>query len=197
MNNRLYIILVFKIRKLFYSIISFFRKKYWQFCGVTIGDNTYVDSFTVTWPHRLTIGSNCLLESGIYFKIDGVYHSNKAIEIGNNVFVGRNCEFNIKESISIGDYTMIASGCKFVDFDHGKGLFTEIGLQNAEVDPIRIGRDVWLGFNVIILKGVLIGDGAVVAAGSVVKCNIPSNEIWGGIPARKISLRGTHAFDNK
>jgi acetyltransferase-like isoleucine patch superfamily enzyme len=61
--------------------------------------------------------------------------------------------------------------------------------QPAEIAPIRIGRDVIVGVNSVILKGVEIGDGAVVAAGSVVTKSIPTNEIWGGNPARKIRDR--------
>lgn len=58
--------------------------------------------------------------------------------------------------------------------------------QANKVQPITLGRDVWLGANCVVLKGVNIGDRAIVGAGSVVTKSIPSGEIWAGSPARKI-----------
>ena len=94
----------------------------------------------------------------------------------------------ISESIN-SDNTLIASGCRFVDHDHGIQPDCLIRLQKCKESEINIGRDVWIGANSIILKGVTIEDGAVIAAGSVVNKSIPANEIWGGIPARRIGER--------
>ena len=58
--------------------------------------------------------------------------------------------------------------------------------QEGNTARVNIGNNVYLGARVIILSGVTIGDNVVVGAGSVVNKNIPSNEIWAGIPARKI-----------
>ena len=63
------------------------------------------------------------------------------------------------------------------------------GEQKPVNAPIIIGDDVWLGVNVVILKGVNIGRGAIVAAGSVVTKSIAPYEIWGGMPAKKMSDR--------
>ena len=52
---------------------------------------------------------------------------------------------------------------------------------------IVLDRDVWLGANVVVLKGVTIGRGAIIAAGAVVNQNVPEFEIWGGVPARRAS----------
>jgi len=54
---------------------------------------------------------------------------------------------------------------------------------------VVIGRDVWIGCHVVVLPGVTIGDHAVVAAGAVVTKSIPSGEMWGGVPAKKIGER--------
>ena len=51
--------------------------------------------------------------------------------------------------------------------------------------PVIIGDSVWIGANAVILKSVKIGEGAVIAAGAVVNCDVPAYEIWGGIPAKK------------
>ena len=54
---------------------------------------------------------------------------------------------------------------------------------------IVLEEDVWLGVNVVVLKGVRIGRGAIVAAGAIVTKDVPSYEIWGGVPARRLGER--------
>ena len=62
-----------------------------------------------------------------------------------------------------------------------------IGLENGlESTHVHIGRNVWIGANTVILRGVSIGDGAIIATGAVVNHDIPAHEIWDGIPAKKI-----------
>ena len=61
--------------------------------------------------------------------------------------------------------------------------------QSCSSKEIIIENDVWIGVNAIVLKGVCIEKGAVIAAGAVVNQLIPSNEIWGGVPAKKIGDR--------
>ena len=61
--------------------------------------------------------------------------------------------------------------------------------QNDIVAPVIIGNDVWIGSNAIILQGVTVGDGAVVAAGAVVTHDIPPFSVWGGVPAKCIGKR--------
>ena len=61
--------------------------------------------------------------------------------------------------------------------------------QRANIQPVTIGKDCWLGSGVKVTKGVTIGDGAVIGTSSVVTCDIPSYEVWAGIPARFIKKR--------
>jgi acetyltransferase-like isoleucine patch superfamily enzyme len=63
--------------------------------------------------------------------------------------------------------------------------------QPSTQQAIKLGSDVWLGCNVVVLKGVEIGDGAIIAAGAVVTKSILPNEIWAGVPARKIGQRNS------
>ncbi|MES2828471.1 MAG: acyltransferase [Bacteroidota bacterium] len=157
--------------------------------GMKIGSGTYLPRINVTWPHKVTIGKFCKIENDVYFKHDGIWSENPSIEIGDNVFVGSYCEFNIRKGIKVGNNSLIASGCRFIDHDHGIALNELIRNQEGPESEILIGKNVWIGCNVVVLKGVLIDDGAIVAAGAVVTKNISINEIWGGVPARKIGNR--------
>jgi acetyltransferase-like isoleucine patch superfamily enzyme len=181
----------FIVRLRWYKKIFSFIDAFWlKICGMKIGDNTLVPAnMVVTWPHQVSIGAKCALEHGIYFKFDGVWSEGPSIIIEDEVFLGFGCEFNINYGIKISKYSNIASGCKFIDHDHGTKIGILIGPQTTVKEKIVIGQDVWLGCNVVVLKGVSIGDGAVVAAGAVVTKSIPANEIWGGVPAKYIKTR--------
>lgn len=162
---------------------------WFSFLGMKIGNGTFIPKIFITWPHQLSIGKNCKLEININFKYDGPWLPGPRIVIGDTVFIGTNCEFNINEGITIGNDSLIASGCKFIDHDHGIQLEQLMHSQYGARIKINIGQDVWLGCNVIVLKGVNIGNGAIVAAGAVVTKSIPAYEIWGGVPAKKIGQR--------
>lgn len=157
--------------------------------GARIGSGVRCNGWYVTWPHKINIGKCCTIEHNVYFKFDGPYVAGSAIDIGSHVFVGAGTEFNIVSRIEIGDDSLIASGCHFIDHDHGLVVGQNFRSQSCASSPIRIGRDVWIGARAVILKGVRIEDGAVIGAGSVVTRTVPSNEIWAGCPARKIGVR--------
>jgi acetyltransferase-like isoleucine patch superfamily enzyme len=157
--------------------------------GMHIGKGTVLPKLYITWPHQVSIGDNCVLEHGTSIKYDDIWKPGPSITIGNNVYIGSFCEFNITMAIEIGNNSLIASGCRFIDHDHGSLRGQLIRTQICSAKRIKIGEDVWLGCNVIVLKGVEIGNGAIVAAGAVVTKSISSNEIWAGVPAKKIRDR--------
>ncbi|RYE18359.1 MAG: acyltransferase, partial [Sphingobacteriaceae bacterium] len=86
------------------------RKVWYTLLGMKIGEGTTIPKLYVTWPNQIAIGKSCTLEHGIYFKFDGIWQTGPAICIGNHVFVGTGCEFNISLGIDIGDNSLIASG---------------------------------------------------------------------------------------
>ena len=102
------------------------------------------------------------------------------LSIGNGVSIGDRTEIHVGKEVVIGDGTLIAWDCCIMDRD-----YHSIGTEEI-MKPVHIGKHVWIGCNAIILKGVTIGDGAVVAAGAVVTKDIPANALVGGNPARVI-----------
>jgi acetyltransferase-like isoleucine patch superfamily enzyme len=185
----------FKAKIIFYIFyrINFFKglsTLYWKLLGFKIGKGTVLrQNIKVTWPHQVKLGNNCRLEHGIYFHYDGIYTKGPSICVGDNVFIGNNTEFNITDKVNIGNNCLIAAGCRFIDHDHGINKANLIRVQKAPKRNIILEEDVWLGCHVVVLMGVKIGRGAVVAAGAIVNKNIPSYEIWGGVPAKKIGER--------
>ncbi|WP_306781645.1 acyltransferase [Agathobacter rectalis] len=102
--------------------------------------------------------------------------------------MNHNCSITCAKEITIGGNCNLANNIVIVDHDHNIGDTGVVAGLNSKL--IYIGNNVWIGANVTILKGVIIGDDAIVAAGAVVRQDIPNCEIWGGVPARKICKLG-------
>ncbi|MGB6142954.1 MAG: acyltransferase [Rhodanobacter sp.] len=130
---------------------------------VSIGTDTHVSMrvFVTGYPTRanVRIGNNCVINRETY--LDG----RVGIVIGNNV--------------NISFQTCVLS----LHHDHNQPTFPAIG------DPVTICDHAWIGARAIILPGVTIGEGAVVAAGAVVNRDVRDYEVVGGVPARKIGDR--------
>lgn len=110
------------------------------------------------------------------------------IKLGNNSSIGDYA--HIQGSINIGNNVMIAPHCAFIGTEHNITKATIPMNKQGEYDGlITIEDDVWIGYGVIILKGVHIGKGSVCAAGAVVTKDVPSYAIVGGVPAKVIRLR--------
>ena len=107
------------------------------------------------------------------------------ITIGDNCFFNHNCSLTAAENIVIGNQCMFANNFVVVDHDHDRkdGKI----LKELVSAPVKIGNNVWCVANVTVLKGVTIGDGAVIAAGSVVNRDVAAYSVVAGVPARKIS----------
>jgi acetyltransferase-like isoleucine patch superfamily enzyme len=171
------------------SIISKIYTIYFIFRGLNTDSHIPSNQLFFTWPHKVSIGKNCIIEHHVFFKHDGPYSLGKSIIINDGCFIGSCTEFNINERIVIGENCLIASGVLFVDHNHNTNLGTNIKEQVYPTAPILIEDDVWIGAKAIILMGITIGVGAVIAAGSIVNQDVPPFEIWGGVPAKKIKVR--------
>lgn len=140
--------------------------------------------FTYVGPGRLTLGHRSYLGAHAVIQGEG------DVGIGDNVYVGHHCTFGSTSKISIGNDCIIANGVRFADDDHVFAR-TDISIrdQGVNASPIAIGDDVWIGSNAVILRGVHVGSHAIVAAGAVVRKDVPQYAIVGGVPAKLIRMR--------
>lgn len=147
---------------------------------------------------QLSIGAASIVEASIVFELP-----EGTVTIGQRTFVGASLLSAI-ESISIGDDVLISWGCTIIDNDAHSIVSTErmrdvadwsneLGSNDDRIyknwnvvnrKPVVIKNKAWIGFNAIILKGVTIGEGAIVAAGSVVTKDVPDYAVVAGNPAR-------------
>lgn len=114
---------------------------------------------------------------------------NSGVIVGKYAYIGEGAE--ITSQVEIGDYSMLATAVSIVGGDHNFDLPGVPIVYSGR--PIQhktfIGKDVWIGHRAVVMSGVNIGDGAIVAAGSVVTKDIPSFTIYGGVPAKFMRRR--------
>lgn len=151
----------------------------WQ--GVRIGRNC-----------RLVVSSRSIVRAMLAFEREGA-----EILVGSRTFIGGGV-FSVAGRIEIGDDVLMAWGCTVVDHDAhsllwehrdhdleqyrtGTHDWTHVGRK-----PVRVSNRAWIGFNATILKGVVVGEGAVVAACSVVTRDVPPYALVAGNPAKVI-----------
>lgn len=145
---------------------------------------------------KLSFGSNIVLINTFKASTLGentrckiLVYDNAFLSIGNKVGMS-NVTIVATKSISIGSNVMIGAGTTIIDSDfhslNSIDWFTDQDEKKMCSKSVVIGDNVFIGMNTIILKGTTIGSNSIIAAGSVVSCSIPSNEVWGGNPARFI-----------
>ena len=139
------------------------------------------------------------LESGVHIGILSLLWASRSLYIGENTYIGKFCTIQVNGRIGRG--VKIANNVGIIgrhDHDYqtpgilirdGRWVGTDAALAEAPENSIEIGDDVWVGFGAVLLSGITIGTGAVVAAGSVVIHDVEPFSIVGGAPARKIGMR--------
>lgn len=130
------------------------------------------------------LGSDSMIDYQTYFRYPW------KISIGNGVWINRGCEFYGSmlagnAQISIGDHSALAPRVRVLSATHD---YHQLDLPDLAAS-VTIGQHVWIGAGATILPGVSIGDGAVVAAGSVVTRDVAPFSIVAGNPARFLKIR--------
>lgn len=139
--------------------------------------------YLVCRPCFARCGKQVNVEAGAFF------HSGAQISIGHNSGIG--CRARIMGRVTIGDHVMMGEDVLILTRNHRfDDISIPMGVQGfAEEKPVHIGNDVWIGSRVVILAGVTVGDGAILAASAVVTKDVAPYAIVGGNPARVIRFR--------
>ncbi|HIF9056735.1 TPA: acyltransferase [Photobacterium damselae] len=174
----MYIDKFFKLlNRLFYFIYFFcFKIRYWNLLITPNLFGTFISGlFKIHINNKGTIfiGKGFKCRHNLYLNVNG-----GKLKIRDNVFINSGVSINCQKEITIGNETIIGESVKFYDHNHifnQKRLIKEQGFSSKS---ITIGNNVWICSNVIILKGVSIGDNSVVSAGSIVKKDIPMDSIF-------------------
>ena len=127
---------------------------------------------------EINFGDYVKLYPNVKLSVCGTNTEKAVLRVGDNVAIGDRTEIHVGSDCSIGKNTLISWDCCIIDRDYHK-----IG-PGEQKRPIHIGENVWIGCRSLILKGVTIGDGAIIAAGSVVTKDVPPKAVVAGNPAK-------------
>ena len=186
------------------SVLTLFRfitgiaaKLYLRAAGVKVGAGLVMNSFPICRRHpeaRIRIGANVQIVNKSVENLAGIANRTvlaairpgAEIDIGNNVGIS-GAVLYCSSQIVVEDYVKIGAGAQIYDTDFHAINWLERRANRPEAvatKPVRICRDAWIGANVMVLKGVTIGERSIVAAGAVVTSDVPPDRIAGGVPAR-------------
>ena len=139
----------------------------------SVGRNVHIcNNYSISSPKNMTIGDNVWIGDNFYAKAEG------KITIKSGCIISRNCE------IWTSNHNYDSEDLKMIPYD-----------KRFILKPVTINENVWIGSKVIIIPGVEIGEGAVIAAGSVVTKNVPAYAVVGGNPAQIIKYRNIEKYE--
>ena len=160
--------------------------------GLRLDRSCYVGSGVSLGPDHTTavrgvveLGNSCELNQGVELNPFG-----GSIRIAQRVWLGPYVVIYGHGGVEIGEQTLISMHCSIRSSNHGVPPIGKLIRDTAdELRPTKIGRDVWIGANAVILGGVTVGDGAVIAAGAVVNRDVEAGAVVAGVPAREVRKR--------
>ncbi len=159
------------------------------------------------WRGRLQTDGLCFIGPGVSFEIgrDAVVRLGRwswighgckirvhegELEIGAKTVFGQECTISAFQHVAIGRECIVADRVMIIDFDHGMvEVERPIREQGIYKRDVKIGHNCWVGYGACILRGVEIGDNAVIGTSSVVTTDVPEDAVIGGIPAKLIRMR--------
>ena len=143
-------------------------------CSIEVGERATVELGRWSW-----VGHGCKIRS----------HEG-TVSIGAKTVLGQECTISSYQHVSIGRECVIADRVMLIDFDHGMvEVDRPIRLQGIYKRDVRVGHNVWIGYGACILRGVTVGDNAIIGTAAVVTHDVPANAVVGGVPARLIRMR--------
>lgn len=147
--------------------------------SVGVESGTRVETRVEIQEHGiLTVGGSVAVLSGGFMRVG----AKALLSIGDQTFVNRGARISSSSAVTIGEGCLVGFDAIIMDDDYHHVIVD--GEERSSCRPITIGDHVWVGARAMILKGVTIGTGSVVAAGSVVTKDVPPHSLVGGSPAR-------------
>lgn len=160
--------------------------------GTSIGDGVLIDALSrkgVSLADGVTVDREAVIRGSGVIRDLGV-----GVRVGPRAAIGARNFIHGGGGVTIGRDTLLGPGVQIFSENHvADDLDRPIIEQGERRSPVRIGDDVWIGAASIVLAGVTIGDGAIVAAGSVVTKDVPARAIVAGTPAKLVRMRGESA----
>lgn len=148
-----------------FAVFNFVKSTFLKFMGANIGKGViYYPGVWITPGRNLTVGDDVDFSKGVLVTTAG------GVEVGDRVLIG------YRTQILSANHEIPKRGEK-------------IPISGDVYSPVKIANDVWIGANCVITPGVSIGEGAVIAAGSVVTKDVAPYAIVGGVPANLIKMR--------
>ncbi|MCW3049413.1 MAG: acyltransferase [Solirubrobacterales bacterium] len=142
---------------------------------------------------KLEIGKDAVVRLGRWSWIG---HGSKIrahegeVQIGAKTVLGQECTISCFQHISLGRECIVADRVMLIDFDHGVvEVERPIRDQGIYKRDVRVGHNVWVGYGACFLRGITVGDNAVIGTYAVVSKDVPANAVVAGIPARVLRMR--------
>lgn len=135
---------------------------------------------------HIELGDDCILHGNVVMRT----HKGGSIILGNGVELGDFSILQVNSRVSIGDNAFLGPFTVVRDTNHTfHGTASHWRYTPHETAPITIGADVYIGGSTYLLPGITIGDGAVIAPGSIVNKSVGPLEVWAGSPAIRVAHR--------
>ncbi|MFN6540161.1 MAG: acyltransferase [Nostoc sp. EkiNYC01] len=156
----------------------------------------YVETKIRRYKHQQLKSKLKFCGSGLRFKRDVRIEHPQNVSLGNKVYIGQDVILDGRGGITIGDNTTLGFNVVILSANHDYQSNDLPYEHNVYIHkPVIIGRNAWIGGNVLIIPGVSIGDGAIVAAGTVVTANVEPLAIVGNQPMRTIKYRDKEHYE--
>jgi len=155
----------------------------------SVGRDVMVADGVILWGGKRTdcvgirLGNGVRLYETCRLSVDRA-SENSGIVLGDGVQVNPNVFIDGSGGVEIGANTLIATNVVILSSSHNIDASAPVSRSGKKFKPVRIGKDVWIGANAVILFGKSIGDGAVIGAGAVVTKDVPPRKVVVGNPAR-------------
>jgi acetyltransferase-like isoleucine patch superfamily enzyme len=161
------------------------------------------------WRGRLVTDGLCFVGPGVTLEIgkDAKIHLGRGswighgcklrahegeVRIGAKSVIGQECTISSFQHVSIGRECIVADRVMLIDFDHGVvEVERPVRLQGIYKRDVRVGNNVWVGYGACFLRGVTVGDNAVIGTYSVVNRDVPANAVAAGVPVKVLRMRDT------